>query len=1030
MWDKLEKLEILLYQQQNVIAQLLAALITSDGAPVDGLPYNQQFGQPMVEGDGGQLLDEDFLYEDLGEIVMRYHQRRYEKPQQEQQQQILPPPSPPIIPISTEQPPAPLQQPKIDEIQAKKKEIISEVPSTTLVQQQPSSRRASKVEEYEEEVEDIAAIVAAVEEEELLPNGSPMFERCKERSPQAKRKSPSRSRRTSGASASVAPSFALMSPAKATPPLTPDVKTDLRQRRPSQPQPTSVHEKMIIDKSADKPKKVTKVEKEEDDIGVFTAKDYVNYHEEDNKSLVSDHDIESLLQMDRLFGERHQNQHPFGRNSIGSAPPHLLLQQPSTSIDADSETETTTDIANWLRENEHQVRRFSGQSLEEEVVLVDGVEQKVKKQKQKAKSPSEEFAKVSSQTPQHQPLQRTSPSPSRRTSVVNSVELLKSTLESPTNSVVGGAARRDSSHQRPSLVKESKIYDEHHHIHEIEHVNIPDPEAVQVRRLSAACEEPLVKMPASLSKEKHIHPQQQQHLLPETRPKSASVNLLLQHQMDSDEAAQLGGGLKSSNMLPGQQPQHRRFNSLEEKNILSSITSSVKAGYQNVFSRSSLFRRDNSKEQPLPQHSVSPMHHPQQHPHPHQLHSSHINAPPVVQLPQHHAQPAHHQQQQSNIKDSLKNIWGGFKSLQESSTSPKREDGRKRSTSVTPTKHPQQMQMSMPELQMSSTQATEELMNLDVEEVAAAKAKSFEETVHEYPSTEGGDVVEMEAEEEIAVAIPNREPLVKTAGEMEFERKKSFRMQHSMQEANTMMDTLKVQANSSSNNNKNGNNAEHGSSSKNNKLEKSFSDESAIFSFTPSSRQSGSEQEALTLSEQMSSDSMYGDGSNRARSASNHLPVILDKADENRFEQMKQQEGQNSMEVDEEETDQVDHLEEPQPPTSGSSSRRPSMHNNFAMIMKAKSEEPSYSLRRCLTLSDKSESEEAGDILGEMQFGAGGLKPPKRSRTKWIAAAVSTLVVYIFSFFHQHFFLPNNRVVPDKEAWISNRRISGRRTGS
>ena len=64
--------------------------------------------------------------------------------------------------------------------------------------------------------------------------------------------------------------------------------------------------------------------------------------------------------------------------------------------------------------------------------------------------------------------------------------------------------------------------------------------------------------------------------------------------------------------------------------------------------------------------------------------------------------------------------------------------------------------------------------------------------------------------------------------------------------------------------------------------------------------------------------------------------------------------------------------------------------SNFAMIMKAKSEEPSHSLRRFLTLSDKSESEEAGDTLGDMSYDR--IKPAKRSRTKWIAAAVSDVV--------------------------------------
>lgn len=73
--------------------------------------------------------------------------------------------------------------------------------------------------------------------------------------------------------------------------------------------------------------------------------------------------------------------------------------------------------------------------------------------------------------------------------------------------------------------------------------------------------------------------------------------------------------------------------------------------------------------------------------------------------------------------------------------------------------------------------------------------------------------------------------------------------------------------------------------------------------------------------------------------------------------------------------------EHPAPPPPHST-----LHNNFGLIMKQKSEEP-HQLRRCLTLSDKSESEEAYDIVGDIGYDR--IKPAKRSRTKWIAAAVS-----------------------------------------
>jgi len=53
MWDRLEKLELLLYQQQNVIAQLLSALITS---------YDAEYTVEKI----------DFIYEDIGQIALRY----------------------------------------------------------------------------------------------------------------------------------------------------------------------------------------------------------------------------------------------------------------------------------------------------------------------------------------------------------------------------------------------------------------------------------------------------------------------------------------------------------------------------------------------------------------------------------------------------------------------------------------------------------------------------------------------------------------------------------------------------------------------------------------------------------------------------------------------------------------------------------------------------------------------------------------------------------------------------------------------
>ena len=73
------------------------------------------------------------------------------------------------------------------------------------------------------------------------------------------------------------------------------------------------------------------------------------------------------------------------------------------------------------------------------------------------------------------------------------------------------------------------------------------------------------------------------------------------------------------------------------------------------------------------------------------------------------------------------------------------------------------------------------------------------------------------------------------------------------------------------------------------------------------------------------------------------------------------------------------------------------MHtSNHILIIKQKSEEPSaaitHPLRRCLTLRDKSESEEANDILSDIMT-YDHIKPAKRSRTKWIVAAVSIVIL-------------------------------------
>lgn len=206
--------------------------------------------------------------------------------------------------------------------------------------------------------------------------------------------------------------------------------------------------------------------------------------------------------------------------------------------------------------------------------------------------------------------------------------------------------------------------------------------------------------------------------------------------------------------------QHRRFNSLEENSILSSFTNSMKQSYQNVLSRSSIFKKD-SKES--------------------------ISTPaPSAPVPE----------SGSNIKSSIKSIFGGFKSLQESMSKDDKMPNQKE-------KH----QLSLPELNNDKIVPDENVSKVTM-------AHSEQRVEEQNPAT---------------LKIENASNSIELCGQdftpqSEKFDKMAFRAQ-SMQEANTMMDTLKV-------------NTIANDHQKKIRLEKSFSDESAIFSFSPGSRQS------------------------------------------------------------------------------------------------------------------------------------------------------------------------------------------------
>ena len=622
MWDKLEKLEILLYQQQNVIAQLLSALITSDNLDCS------------VE----QI---DFIYDDIGELSLKYYQKSLE-----------------------------------------------------------NERRLSSINQFS--------------------NLSP-----KERHLEVVEVSQ--------------PTFNLKS-------LEDHVQNRSNRIEPQHKSETNSFEINVI------------VEQSIKDTQVFTSQDYVHFHE-DSKSLISDNDIEKLIQIDRMF-DYTTNRFSMDKQAIENETKVTTYQdKETTTSDKDDEPLNNNNSKNELptkfRKNDHQARLLS-QSNDTDNCVLRGI-----LLKEPIESSFVDENINSNLSFELEPNKSTSACNIATSTATNTIEEKPNILE------------RHDPHveHRPSLVKENSIEENFYDDGKLEVDLFVD--TVQTQN----------KSNSNLIVDKNYFDEADHSASLE--PKYSSENLI---QLDQERLLQQQQILKTA--VQKKQPQnnknksfHRRFNSLEEKNILSSITSSVLQGYQNVFRSSNRFKRD-SKEHAISDSNAS----------------SNANTNLL----------------QSNLKDSIKNIWGGFRDSLHDSMSSKEEEEEQRDSSTN-------QQLSLPELastnNIGTTISESSLCNEDNKEIFIDNQIDNQTEKLISPNNYDGDNY--------------IEQVVKQDEKLE---KKSFRTQ-SMQEANTMMDTLKV----------NSFKDDHQKS----KLEKSFSDESAIFLFTPSSRQNSviqSEQDSEQLS--------------------------------------------------------------------------------------------------------------------------------------------------------------------------------------
>lgn len=475
------------------------------------------------------------------------------------------------------------------------------------------------------------------------------------------------------------------------------------------PSVESIHETPKIEKVVDEEKTEEKI-----DSTVFTSSDYVHFHEE-TKPVITENDIESLIEIEKFLNFKKKYSIP-------------RSQQKQQSTEDESRKPGS--------------RRASRSSQTKQLAELI---QKCENISNSTEDDSKPELKAEAFTHRHSVPR----DEGRRRSAYSLLEpsaVPKLSTPAP--------IRRVSADFRPALVKENPIDEQ------IDIFDITKPEDVTVEPST----EPDVLIQPGVPEE----PEVSVHL--EEEPK-IELNQTIQENVSpivvSSAPSTCVPSITSTQSIEQVQPprspqpipkdpikQHRRFNSLEESNIISSITNSARQGFQNVFNRSSFFKGPSTgSATTIPTMSSTTV--------------TNTNAP-------------------SNIKSSLKSIFGGFKSLQDSRELPLQDQ--------------HQPMSSMPEL--TKTDSEERRIRFE-ERVDHVEPKTYDEPTKEYVHQ---------------TSLPH------TEGSSEKTEKVPYVRTQSMMEANTMMDTLKVTPN-------------HDNSHKN-KLEKSFSDESAIFSFTPSSRQS------------------------------------------------------------------------------------------------------------------------------------------------------------------------------------------------
>lgn len=710
MWDKLDKLEFVVYQQQNVIAQLLAALIKDDGRNVaHGVPIiadgevqlnvpistevevsepdnvtEQSVEEEEVIEEIGEANDNNFFYEDVNEVSLAFNENS----------------------------------------------------NATKVDSEHEERIESTLCDHTEEGEDEEEALDELEDENEAEQGSitPVAEHL----------------------AKIEDQLMQLEEKKAKPSVIPTLQ-------------------------------------------VFTAKDYVDYHDEKD-SVVSENDIENLNEIDKFFNH-HKN------DTLDTD------ELETNKEDAEAILESHQEIANLLQQCEAMSK-----SIHLDVSL-DTIE-----------------------------------------------EITEDSTNNETSIVPGDIDDgQDMNYEEPDDdVEEDRITIAESFTQEV------DEDEKEVSKMRSLPQIPTIEMITQLPPQPPATP----------RPNEPSG-------VASMPVSPL---MKSKQHEPGFQ--HRRVSSVEENNMFSSITNSVRLSYQNVFSRSifgSSRREENTIPQPLPS---------------------------------------------TNIKNSIKNIFIGFKPQQEQQQQPSPLPSTKNKEVMN------QHQLSLPEL--------------------GDQQHSFD------PMSQGMQPAEHQQRAQHIIREIYPEPSIEQKTQYSTasssQKKNSFSRIQSMQEANTMMDTLKVST------------AQPRDDSNRNKLEKSFSDESAIFSFT--SRQSSlmqSEQEC----EPISTDSNSGeDRSNLLKGARNQLPIIPDA------------------ELDGQQPESIN-SSEPSVLTSSTTTTvvAPTnlTTNNFATIMKQKSADVVGTRKEVKmqipmqTSTSIDSADEASDIVNDLNHGK--VTRPKRSRTKWVAAA-------------------------------------------